>query len=105
MLVKGLSCLLYGIDHNDVNDVRYQLFSIKGAQSHLCPPTRDALYKYLLPANYRARIWRNVLQRMAETLTPHWHVWLLIDGALTIDWMNELPAPFAVLELMSCRFT
>ena len=31
--------------------------------------------------------------------------WLLNDGALTVDWMDELPAPFAVLELMSCRCT
>ena len=33
----------YGIDHNDVNDIRYQSFLTKGAQSHLLPPTRDAL--------------------------------------------------------------
>ena len=46
----------YGIDHNDVNDIRYQVFLTKGAQSHLLPPTRDALYKHLLRANYQARI-------------------------------------------------
>ena len=34
---ERLVCLLYGIDHNDVNDVRYQLFSTKGTQSHLLP--------------------------------------------------------------------
>ena len=31
---ERLVCLLYGIDHNDVNDVRCQLFSTKGIQSH-----------------------------------------------------------------------
>ena len=30
---------------------------------------------------------------------------LLNDRALTIDWMDMLPAPFAVLELMSCCCT
>ena len=41
---ERLVCLLYRIDHNDVNDVRCKLFSTKGAQSHLLTPTRDALY-------------------------------------------------------------
>ena len=44
---EGLVCLLYGIDYNDVNDVRYRLFSTKGAKSHLLPPTRYALYTHL----------------------------------------------------------
>ena len=102
---ERLVCLLYGIDHNDVSDVRCQLFSTKGAQSHLPPPTRNALCKHLLCENYQARIWRNALERMAEIPTPHGHGWLLNDGALTVDWMDELFAPFAVLELMSCRCT
>ena len=53
---ERLVCRLYGIDHNDVNDVRYQLFSTKGAQSHLLPPTRDTLYTHLLSVSYQARI-------------------------------------------------
>ena len=32
-----------------------------------------------------------------EILAPHGHGWILKDGALTIDWMNELSPPFAVL--------
>ena len=102
---ERLVCLLYGIDHNDVNDVRYQLFSTKGAQSHLLPPTGDALYKHLLHANYQARIWRNALEGMAEIATPHGHGRLLNNGALTTDWMDELPTPFSILELMSCCCT
>ena len=70
---ERLACLLYGIDHNDVNDVGYQLFSTRGAQSHLLPPTRDALLKHLLRANYQARIWRNAREGMAEILTPQGH--------------------------------
>ena len=94
--MKGtLVCLLYGIDQNDVNDVRYQfIFSTKRAQSHLLPPTRDALYKHLFHANYQARIWRNSLEGMAKIPTPHRHEWLLNDGALTIDWMDELSCTF-----------
>ena len=42
---------------------------------------------------------------MAEIPTPHGHGCSLNDRALTIDWMDELPAPFAVLELMSCHCT
>ena len=86
-----------------MNDIRYQLFSTKGTQLHLLPPTRDALYKHLLRANYQARIWRNALKGMAEIRTLQGHGWLSKDGALTIEWMDALPAPFAVLELMSCR--
>ena len=110
MLVKGLSCvcLLYGIDHiimMSMMYVRYQLFSTKGAQSHLVPPTRDALHKHLLLENYQARIWGHEFEGMAEIPIPQGHGWLLKDEALTVDWMNELTAPFAVHELMIYRCT
>ena len=96
---ERLVYLLYGIDYNDVNDGRYQVFLTKGAQSHLLPPTRDALYKHLLLANYQARIWRNALEEMAEIPTPHGHGRLLNDGALTIDWMDEFPHLLPSLSL------
>ena len=51
------------------------------------------------------RIWRNSLEGMAEIPTPYGHGWLLNDGVWTIHWMDELSAPFAVLELMSYRCT
>ena len=81
------------------------LFSTKGTQSLLFLPTRDALYKHLLLENYQARIWRNALEGIAEIPTSHRHGWLLKDEALTIDWMDELTALFAVLQLMSCHCT
>ena len=99
---ERLVCLLYGIDHNDVNGVRYQLFLTKGIQSHLLPPTRGAVYKHLLVANYQTGIWRKALEGLADIPAPHCHGWILKDGALTIDWMDEVPAPLSILELMSC---
>ena len=72
-LLNACERLVCVLDHNDVNDVRYKLFSTKGAQSYLLPPTRDALYKLMLRADYQARIWRNALEGMSEIPTPHGH--------------------------------
>ena len=102
-LLNACVCRLYGIDHNNVSDVRYQLFSTKGAQSHLLPPTADTLYEHLLRANYQARIWINALEGLAEIPTSHGYGSLPNHRALTIDWMGELPVPFAVLEHTSFR--
>ena len=75
------------------------------AESHQLPPCQDSLYKHCRRANYQAAIWKNSL-RNNDIPSPVGHGWSLVnDGAqerLVIDWMSGLPAPTAVIELMSC---
>ena len=77
-----------------------------------------AVQRYYLTAEFRtlflrslrqmvgyAAIWRNSL-RNNDVPSPVGHGWSLVnDGAqerLVIDWMSGLPAPTAVIELISC---
>lgn len=73
--------------------------------SHQLPPCKDSLHKHCRRANYQAAIWRNSL-RNNDVPSPVGHGWTLEgEGAqqrLVIDWMSGLPAPRAVIELLSC---
>ena len=111
-LLKQLEAFVYDIygtkkSISDVNQCRYAVFCAKKgeAESHQLPPCQDSLYKHCRRANYQAAIWRNSLQNN-DIPSPVGHGWSLEnDGAqerLVIDWMSGLPAPRAVIELMSC---
>ena len=59
-------------------------------------------------ANYQACIWRRSLQCTRSILEPVGFRWKIGSSAedessLPIDWMDEKPAPEAVLELLACR--
>ena len=101
MLVKGLFVFFM---------VLIIMMSMMFAISYFCPITSASSHKgcviqALATCKLSIRILRNSLEGMAEIPTPHGHGWLMNNGALTTDWMDELPAPFAVLELMTCRCT
>ena len=49
-------CQLYGSKTNSINDCRYELFSVKGAQGDNLPPTQDALQMHVQRANYQAAV-------------------------------------------------
>ena len=107
--LEAFVCDIYGAKKSisDVNQCRYAVFCAKKgeAESHQLPPCQDSLYKHCRRANYQAAIWRNSLQNN-DIPSPVGHGWSLEnDGAqekLVIDWMSGLPAPRAVIELMSC---
>ena len=100
---EAFVCHLYGYkDHASVNDVRYEMFAAKAAQSFQLPPTQDALGKHILRANYQAAVWRNALVAQPALPGPDGHGWCVADGQITIDWMDQQPAPSELLELVSC---
>ena len=92
---------------SDVNELRYALFCAKKgeAESHQLPPCRDCLKKHCQRANYQAAVWKNSL-RNNEVPTPVGKGWFLETNAhgerLETDWMDGLPAPRAVIELIAC---
>ena len=97
-------CALYGRRNvKEVNEVRYRLFCSKNLQSHQLPPVKDSLVKHLPRVNYQARIWKLALEPQPIVPPPQGNGWLLHDGELCIDWFESLPAPLAVLELLSCH--
>ena len=97
-------CALYGRGNvKEVNEVRYHVFCSKNLQSHQLPLVKDSLVKHLLRVNYQARIWKLVLEPQPIVPPPQGNGWPLHDGELCIDWFESLPAPLAVLELLSCH--
>ena len=77
--------------------VRYKLFCSKNAQTCNLPPTKGALKYHVARANYQARIWHNSLEAAAHTPSPHGHGWDVIDGHISIHWMDQQPAPKALV--------
>ena len=58
-------------------------------------------------ANYQAGFWRRCLFQDPEEPDPQQHGWELVDEpdkrhTLDFDWMDAIPAPDVVLELLSC---
>ncbi len=101
-------CYLYGYDSNNINDVRVDMFTTPMAkkkpppESQYLPPTADALEKHLKRANYQSYIWKHALE--ADPVLPSLNKsgWIKTQDKLEIDWMENEPAPVAVLELISC---
>ena len=87
---------------SDINRARYELFCSRNRQSVQLPPTRDELRQHLKRANYQAAIWRKSLQPMPSIPSPDGNGWKVQDGKLSIHWMDQSPAPNALLELISC---
>ncbi len=104
-------CRLYGYECDNINAVRLEMFTEplsrkKGPpETQNLPPTSDALCKHIQRANYQAYIWKNALDGEKFVPLPDGHGWLIIDKKLYIDWMDNDPAPVAVLENISCGCT
>lgn len=97
-------CTLYGKPGKvDVNEVRYLLFCSSALPAHQLPPTLDALSKHVLRSNYQAAVWRRALIAEPEIPSPVGHGWKLDNDELTIDWMEQEPAPKELMQLVSCR--
>ena len=96
-------CSLYGNNDEETDRVRYKLFCSKNAQTCNLSPTKDALIYHVARANYQACIWHNSLEAAAHTPSPHGHGWDVIDGHISIHWMDQQPAPKALLQFISCN--
>ena len=92
-------CILYGAKKTlDINEHRYELLSVKASQSDQLPSTKNPLRKHIERANYQSAVW---LQAEKEIPDPSSHWWQVVDGALTVQWMAQKPAPDELL-LVSC---
>ena len=87
----------------DTDRVRYKLFCSKNAHTCNLPPTKDALKYHVARANYQACIWHNSLEAAAHTSSPNGNDWDVIDGHMSIHWMDQQPAPKALLQFISCN--
>ena len=109
--LEVFTCQLYGSigGVTDINDCRYRLFCSKKGEieSYQLPPCRDCLHKHTERANYQSAIWRRALIANPSIPSPHGHGWIIsgVDGShdVKVEWMSGLPAPMAVLELLSCQ--
>ena len=106
--LQQFTCEMYAPSSNtaQVNKLRYELFCAKRgeADSSQLPPCEDSLRMHSQRANYQAAIWRRSLQCAPNVPHPKDHGWTVNkDGQLEINWICGLPAPLAVLELLSCK--
>ena len=107
--LESFVCAMYGAKNGikDVNQCRYAVFCAKRgeAESHQLPPCKDCLHKHCQRADYQAAIWKNASSNH-DPPTPIGKGWLQHNEGsqerFDIDWMSGLPAPRAVIELMSC---
>ena len=102
--VEKLFCHLYGMpEENDINEVRYQKFcKEKMPEPHQLPPTKDELIQHLKRANYQSFVWKRALEVNPDIPSPVGNGWSLKDDVLEVVWMETLPAPESVLELVTC---
>ena len=107
--LEAFVCALFGAKKgtSNVYELRYAIFCAKKgeAESHQPPPCRDCIKKHCQRANYQAAVWKNSL-RNNEVPTPVGKGWFLETDAhgerLETNWMDGLPAPRAVIELIAC---
>lgn len=104
--MEAFTCQIYSASSKTktVNELRFNLFCArKGeAESLQLPPCSSSLKNHCKRANYQCRIWSLSLESFPDVPTPIEHGWILEDGDLTIDWSSDLPAPEAVMQLLSC---
>ena len=74
-------CALYCGKGSDVSRLRYSKFCATNAQSNRLPPTKDALKKHTLRANYQATMWKLALYPKPEIPSPNGHGWIVEDNA------------------------
>ena len=94
---------MYGCPGRNVHNVRYKLFCSRSSESCSLPPTRDPLQKHTSRGNYQTAIWRKALERDCQIPSPHGHGWTVKAGELHFHWMDQEPAPKALMELVSCK--
>ena len=99
---EAIICVTYGGAVSSNNEVQYNYFCSKSLQSHQLPPCQNTLNKQIQRTNYQASIWKAAY---SDISSPHIGNGWFIDGSnMTIDWMDALPVPLAVLELLNCRY-
>ena len=100
-------CLLYDnkCSSEDVNGLRYRLFTKKGLLSDKLPPTLDALVLHLRRANYQCYIWKNSSTLHLNVQSPVENGWVIKEDNLVLEMMlnASVPESLAVFARCSCR--
>ena len=61
-----------------------------------------SLLSHCKRANYQCAIWKRSLEASSQVPSPVGSGWCMEGEDLAIDWAEGLPAPQAVMELLSC---
>lgn len=72
-------------------------------QARCLPPSRAALQKHVMRANYQTAVWKAALVACPQLPDPEGHGWKAVNGVLAVDWSDETPAPKSVLEFLACK--
>ncbi len=106
--IETFVCLMYGYESDDINAVRVDMFTAPMSknkpppESQNLPPTADALIKHVQRANYQSLVWKTALDSEQDLPELKDSGWYFKEGKLELDWMENDPAPVAVMELISC---
>ena len=65
------------------------------------PPCSLSLLKHCKRANYQCKIWKRNMEASPQVPSPVGSGWCMEGEDLTIDWGEGLPAPQAVMQLLS----
>ena len=110
-LLEQFVCHLYNFlyvspEDKYINEVRYKRFisrTKKKINPETLPPTKDECFLHLKRSNYTALIMKSAFQLHPVTLLPQDHGWLLKDGKLEVQWMNQPFIPPSLREITSCK--
>ena len=102
-------CLLYGgKDGNAINELCYKLLCSGTADSSHLPPTQDELHLHIAHCTCKLSgcCMEMIFGTGIDAPSPNGHGWKITgtgEGRTTeVDWMQQQPAPSAVLEPLSC---
>lgn len=106
MLTVGtLVCLLYRSQiHTKVNELRWFLYSNRGAEGEDLPPTYGSLDLHIRRAHYVSMIWKKANENHPCLPAPDEFGWKFNDGSNHFSAVRCLnpPAPEAILQLIKC---
>ncbi len=87
----------------NLNQLRYELFCSKKANSEKLPPTMDAFMQHLKRVNYQSFIWLHAHQKDLNLPNPADCGWKLNEsGQLVPDPMTKAAAPDTLLVFVEC---
>ena len=103
--IERLVCHLYGMQtEQGINNARYKKFSQgRTPDPRELPPIHDKLQHHVQRCNYQSYVWKQVLFANPDIPSPSVRRWLLRDDLLKIQWMENMPNPETVLEMMVCE--
>jgi len=97
-------CLLYDehFKSEDINSLRYKLFTKKGISGEKLSPTVDSLLQHLRRCNYQTYIWNNATSPILELSSPCGNGWKMDEKDLELTHKYMLKQ--AVPETMKVMF-